>query len=66
MIKPILSKYIFSISLLLTVYLHGEVYDGYTLFTPLDILEENATTDLINNDYELTKSDINLGTKSDH
>ena len=53
MMKSILRKYFFTFSLLLTFYLHGEVFDGYTLFTPKSVQEDGATTHLINNNYEI-------------
>ena len=51
--KLLLRKCVFPISLLLTVYLNGEVFDGHTLFTPLVLADENSTTYLINNNYEI-------------
>ena len=43
----------FFFSLFLTFYLHGEVFDGYTLFTPKSAQEDGASTYLINNNYEI-------------
>ena len=56
MIIIIYRKYIFPFSLFITFYLHGEVFDGYTLFTPLANLENGASTHLMNNDYEILHS----------
>ena len=33
-------------------FINAQVYDGYTLFTPMSALDDNATTYLMNNDYE--------------
>ena len=54
--KSIYRKYVFPFSLLLTFYLHGEVFDGYTLFTPKSAQEDGASTHLMNNDYEILHS----------
>ena len=54
--KPIIIKNMFLYSLLLTFYLHGEVFDGHTLFTPKSAQEEGASTHLMNNDYEILHS----------
>ena len=56
MINLIYSKYVFLISLLITFYLHGEVFDGYTLFTPKSAQEDGASTHLLNNDYDIMHS----------
>ena len=56
MIKLILRKYVFPVSLFFTVYLHGEVYDGYTLFTPMSAQQDGASTYLMNNNYEILHS----------
>ena len=53
--KSIYSKYILTYCLFLTFYVHAEVFEGYTLFTPLISLEPGATTYLLNNDYEILK-----------
>jgi hypothetical protein len=45
-------KYIFILSFICNLFLFAEVFDGYTLFTPLVIAEETSTTFLINNNYE--------------
>ena len=50
-IKQIYRKYIFAISFLLTFYLHGEVFEGYTIFTPY--YGSGSTTHLINNDQNI-------------
>ena len=54
--KSIFSKYLLPLNLLLTCYLNGEVFDGYTLFTPLNAQEDGASTYFINNDYEILHS----------
>ena len=54
--KSIHRKYVFLFSLFLTFYLHGEVFDGYTLFTPKSAQEDGASTHLMNNDYEILHS----------
>ena len=54
--QPVYRKYILCFSLLFTYSLHGEVFDGYTLFTPLSANEEGATTYLINNDFDILQS----------
>ena len=56
MINPIYKKYVFPISLLITFYLHGEGFDGYTLFTPKSAQEDGASTYLMNNDYDIMHS----------
>ena len=56
MINPIYSKYVFLFSLLITFYLHGEVYEGYTLFTPMSAQEDVPSTHLMNNHYEILHS----------
>ncbi len=33
-------------------FINAQVYDGYTLFTPMSAFDDNATTYLMNNDYE--------------
>ena len=33
-------------------FINAQAYDGYTLFTPMSVLDSNATTYLMNNDYE--------------
>ena len=43
----------FFLSLLLTFNLHGEVFEGYTLFTPKSVGEDGASTRLMNNNYEI-------------
>ena len=40
----------------MTFHLHGEVFDGYTLFTPMGAQQDGATTYLINNDHEIIMS----------
>ena len=35
------------------VFINAQVYDGYTLFTPMSALDDNATTYLMNNDYDI-------------
>ena len=47
-------KYI--ISILIHLCLHGEVFDGYTLFTPKSAQEDGASTHLMNNDHEILHS----------
>ena len=47
-------KYI--ICFILHLFLHGEVFDGYTLFTPKSAQEDGASTHLMNNDYEILHS----------
>ena len=47
-------KYI--IYFILHFFLHGEVFDGYTLFTPKSAQEYGASTHLMNNDYEILHS----------
>ncbi len=56
MIKPSLRKFVFPFSLIFTFYLHGEVYEGYTLFTPMSTHEDVPSTHLMNNDYEILHS----------
>ena len=34
------------------VFINAQVYNGYTLFTPMSAFDDNATTYLMNNDYE--------------
>jgi len=34
------------------VFINAQVYEGYTLFTPMSAFDDNATTYLMNNDYE--------------
>ena len=50
--KPNIIKFVFLFSLFVTFYLHAEVYEGYTLFTPMSAFDDIATTYLMNNDYE--------------
>ena len=33
-------------------FINAQVYDGYTLFTPMSAFDDSATTYLMNNDYE--------------
>ena len=33
-------------------FINAQAYDGYTLFTPMSAFDDNATTYLMNNDYE--------------
>ena len=33
-------------------FINAQVYDGYTLFTPMSAFDNSATTYLMNNDYE--------------
>ena len=47
-------KYI--ICFILNLFLNGEVFDGYTLFTPKSVQEDGASTRLMNNDYEILHS----------
>jgi hypothetical protein len=47
-------KYI--ICFILNLFLHGEVFDGYTLFTPKSAQEDGASTHLMNNDYDIIHS----------
>ena len=47
-------KYI--IYFILHLFLHGEVFDGYTLFTPKSAQEDGASTRLMNNDYDIMHS----------
>ena len=47
-------KYI--ICFILNLFLYGEVFDGYTLFTPKSAQEDGASTHLMNNDYEILHS----------
>ena len=49
-------KYIFNIGFILNFFLQGEVFEGYTLFTPLDYGAEGATTLLMNNEYIILNS----------
>ena len=35
------------------VFINAQVYDGYTLFTPMSALDDNATTYLMNNDFDI-------------
>ena len=49
-------RYIFYITFVLNFFIKGEVFDGYTLFTPKNGEEEGASTHLINNDYEVINS----------
>ena len=57
MMKRTYKKYAFFISLLMTFYLHGDVFDGYTLFTPTPVGDQEGTeTYLINNDFEILNS----------
>ena len=51
-IKSINNNYLFLYSFLFTVYLHAEIFEGNTLFTPL-IIGGVPTTHLINNDYNI-------------
>ncbi len=44
------------ICFILRLFLHGEVFDGYTLFTPKSAQEDGASTHLMNNDYEILHS----------
>jgi len=46
-------KYLFLLSILYTCFINAGVFEGYTLFTPLEISVENSTTYLINNDQEI-------------
>ena len=46
-------KYLFLLSIIYTCFINAEVFEGYTLFTPLEIGLENSTTYLINNDEEI-------------
>ena len=34
------------------VFINAQIYNGYTLFTPMSAFDDNATTYLMNNDYE--------------
>ena len=34
------------------VFINAQVYEGYTLFTPMSAFDDDATTYLMNNDYE--------------
>ena len=47
-------KYI--ICFILNFFLNGEVFDGYTLFTPKSAQEDGASTHLMNNDYDIIHS----------
>ena len=49
-------KYIIYTGFILNFFLHGEVFDGYTLFTPKSAQEDGASTHLMNNDYEIMHS----------
>ena len=54
--KPNVRKFVFSFSLFFTFYLHAEVYEGYTLFTPMSAQEDVPSTHLMNNYYEILHS----------
>lgn len=54
--KPNVRKFVFLFSLFFTFYLHAEVYEGYTLFTPMSAQEDVPSTHLMNNDYEILHS----------
>jgi len=54
--KTNLRKFVFPFSLFFTFYLHGEVYEGYTLFTPMSTQENGVSTHLMNNNYEILHS----------
>ena len=45
--KTVTIQYVFLFSLLLSFYLHGEEYDGYTLYTPMSAQEDIVSTYLI-------------------
>ena len=49
-------KYIIYTGFILNFFLHGEVFDGYTLFTPKSAQEDGASTHLMNNDYDIMHS----------
>ena len=49
-------KYIIYTGFILNFFLHGEVFDGYTLFTPKSTQEEGASTHLMNNNYDIMHS----------
>jgi hypothetical protein len=49
-------KYIIYTGFILNFFLHGEVFDGYTLFTPKSAQEDGASTHLMNNNYEILHS----------
>lgn len=49
-------KYIICTGFILNLFLYGEVFDGYTLFTPKSAQEDGASTHLMNNDYEILHS----------
>ncbi|SVB62297.1 uncharacterized protein METZ01_LOCUS215151, partial [marine metagenome] len=49
-------RYIFYIIFALNFFIKGDVFDGYTLFTPKSAAEDGASTRLINNDYEIINS----------
>ena len=51
-----LRKYIIYTGFILNFFLHGEVFDGYTLFTPKSAQEDGASTHLMNNDYDIMHS----------
>ena len=54
--KPNIIKFVFLFSLFVTFYLHAEVYEGYTLFTPMSAQEDTPSTHLMNNNYEILHS----------
>ena len=46
-------KYILPYCFLLISYVHAEIFDGNTLFTPLIANADSAITYLINNDFDI-------------
>jgi len=47
---------IFYITFVLNLFIRGDVFDGYILFTPKSAEEEGSSTRLMNNDYEVINS----------
>ena len=47
-------KYLIKLNFLFIInIMYADIFDGYTLFTPLVSQESGATTYLINNDYDI-------------
>ena len=51
--KNFYNKYLILVTFLLKSFISADAFEGYTLFTPLEIAQDEATTYLINNNYDI-------------